>query len=193
MVESKGMPNESPGALPTNTPVPPPPTPVPVIVVATPTPLPVAPPQPQPTALPPQPTAVLPAFTAAPQLTVIPPFNTDPNVPCNQSITHVVQEGERVFRIALRYNTTVQAIAADNALQDVNLIYPGQHLRITSCHRVETHHGYPNGWTQGAYIVRRGDTLFRIALNYGTSVHAIMAANGLTSDLIYPGQYLYLP
>jgi LysM repeat protein len=44
--------------------------------------------------------------------------------------THVVQPGENLFRIALRYGTTAQAIAAANNLPNIHLIYVGQVLRI---------------------------------------------------------------
>jgi len=43
------------------------------------------------------------------------------------------------------------------------------------------------------YIVRWGDTLFSIANRFGTTVEALMAANGLTSPLIYVGQRLTIP
>jgi len=43
------------------------------------------------------------------------------------------------------------------------------------------------------YVVRRGDTLYSIARRYGTTVQAIMAANGLTNYNIYVGQQLHIP
>jgi LysM repeat protein/Tfp pilus assembly protein PilO len=43
------------------------------------------------------------------------------------------------------------------------------------------------------YVVRQGDTLYSIARWYGTTVQAIMAANGLTSYTIHPGQQLRIP
>ncbi|MCZ7570294.1 MAG: LysM peptidoglycan-binding domain-containing protein [Ardenticatenaceae bacterium] len=43
------------------------------------------------------------------------------------------------------------------------------------------------------YIVRRGDTLYGIARRFGTTVEAIMAANGLRSTTIYIGQSLFIP
>ena len=43
------------------------------------------------------------------------------------------------------------------------------------------------------YVVRRGDTLYSIARRYGTTVQAIMAANGLTNYNIYVGQQLNIP
>jgi LysM repeat protein len=44
--------------------------------------------------------------------------------------THVVQPGENLFRIALKYGVTVEALAVANNISNVNLIYPGQELRI---------------------------------------------------------------
>ncbi len=43
------------------------------------------------------------------------------------------------------------------------------------------------------YYVHFGDTLFSISRYYGTTVPAIMAANGLTSEYIYAGQRLIIP
>jgi tetratricopeptide (TPR) repeat protein len=43
------------------------------------------------------------------------------------------------------------------------------------------------------HVVRRGDTLYSIARQYGTTVEAIMAANGLTNYNIYVGQQLLIP
>jgi LysM repeat protein len=50
--------------------------------------------------------------------------------------------------------------------------------------------GYGGGFY---YTVRPGDNLTRIANRYGTSVRAIMSANGLYSSVIYVGQVLYIP
>jgi LysM repeat protein len=44
--------------------------------------------------------------------------------------THVVQSGENLFRIALKYNRTVQSVATANGITNKNLIYPGQVLII---------------------------------------------------------------
>ncbi len=43
------------------------------------------------------------------------------------------------------------------------------------------------------YVVQSGDTLFTLAIRFGTTVDALKAANGLTSDAIYSGQTLVIP
>ena len=50
----------------------------------------------------------------------------------------------------------------------------------------------PTGQTQ--YVVKPGDTLYKIASLYGVSVSAIVAANNLVNpNLIYPNQVLVIP
>ncbi len=57
------------------------------------------------------------------------------NVPCLNPTpapfpTYVVQPGDNVFRIAIKYNTTIYAIALVNGLYNPNFIYAGQTLVI---------------------------------------------------------------
>lgn len=51
-------------------------------------------------------------------------------VACGPSVVHVVERGQTMFRIALRYGTTISAIASANGIANPNLIYAGQSLRI---------------------------------------------------------------
>ncbi|KJR45703.1 Membrane-bound lytic murein transglycosylase D precursor [Desulfosporosinus sp. I2] len=44
------------------------------------------------------------------------------------------------------------------------------------------------------YVVKKGDTIYKIAKRYGTTMQAIILANNLRNpDLIYPGQILFIP
>lgn len=51
----------------------------------------------------------------------------------------------------------------------------------------------PAASSGGTYIVQAGDTLFGISQRYGTSVEEIVAANGLSSDVVQIGQSLNIP
>jgi LysM repeat protein len=98
---------------------------------------------------------------------------------------HIVQPGENLYRLSLRYGTTVPAIASANGIVNVHWIYVGQQL-VIPC---ETEP--PVGTI---YVVRYGDTLYGIARWFGTTVSAIASANGIANpDLIYAGQPLLIP
>jgi LysM repeat protein len=70
---------------------------------------------------------VNPDVIAVGQSLVIPAEGTTPTTTTR---THVVQPGENLFRIALKYGVTVEALAVANGIGNVNLIYPGQSLVI---------------------------------------------------------------
>lgn len=108
-------------------------------------------------------------------------------------IIHVVQPGENLFRISLRYGTTVDAIMAVNGLTDAHTVYAGQRLLIpqSSGSASSSQGSFVAG---GTYTVQRGEVLSRIALRYGVAVEALMQANHLLSPhTIYAGQRLLIP
>ncbi|MBI5930975.1 MAG: LysM peptidoglycan-binding domain-containing protein [Chloroflexi bacterium] len=80
-----------------------------------------------PTATTPAPTTPTTPTTPAPT-TVTPAATTPP--PATGPTVHVVQVGENLYRIALKYGTTVQAISQANGITNPNLIYVGMQLNI---------------------------------------------------------------
>jgi LysM repeat protein len=111
----------------------------------------------------------------------------------------VVQAGDNLYRIALRFGTTVDAIVRANGLSSANRVFAGQRLVVPG-----------GGWSGGGgagggatlpsqgvagrHVIQAGDNLYRIALRYGTTVGAIVRANGLPSaDHIYAGQSIVIP
>jgi len=105
-------------------------------------------------------------------------------------IVHVVQPGENLFRIALRYGVTVDALVAANGLSSASRITSGQRLAIPS----RGSSASPATATSGTHIVQRGENLFRIALRYGMTHQALAAANGIAnSNNVYAGQRLVIP
>lgn len=48
----------------------------------------------------------------------------------DQERTYVVQQGETLFKIALRFGVTLEALEAANDITDPNKVYPGQVLKI---------------------------------------------------------------
>jgi LysM repeat protein len=104
-----------------------------------------------------------------------------------------VAPGENLFRISLRYGTTVDAIMEANGLTD-HTIRVGQALVIPA--GGEGASGTATAPTEPAagYVVQPGDTLSAIALRHGVNVWTLIRENGLAgASLIYPGQTLRLP
>jgi len=96
---------------------------------------------------------------------------------------HTVQRGENLYRISLRYGTTVSALKQLNQLPNANWIYAGQQLCISSV---------SSGGT--AYVVQRGDTLFKIARNFGVNMWVLAQNNNINNvNRIYAGQTLLIP
>jgi LysM repeat protein len=66
-----------------------------------------------------------------PTATPIPPTQAPASSEgCGDSVTHVVQPGENLFRIALRYGTSIGTIQKANGIADMNQIVVGQTLVI---------------------------------------------------------------
>ncbi|WP_346916443.1 GH25 family lysozyme [Clostridium sp.] len=91
---------------------------------------------------------------------------------------YIVQSGDTLSRIAEKYSTTYQELAANNGISNPNLIYPGQKIIL------------PSG-SSSYYTVKSGDILSEIAQRYGTTTSTIVRLNNISNpNLIYPGQIL---
>jgi membrane-bound lytic murein transglycosylase D len=103
-----------------------------------------------------------------------------------KEMSYTVRRGDSLWTLANRYGTTVERIKRDNNLRSTTL-HPGQRLVLRGS-------GAPSSGSGGTYVVRRGDTLGRIAQNQGVSLNRLMNANGLSSrSTIFPGQRLVIP
>ena len=104
------------------------------------------------------------------------------------SITYTVRRGDTLSQIAQAYGVTVAHIVEINNIQNPNLIFPGQKLRITESNSTTLNEPVQQS-TRYVYIVRRGDTLSQIARIYGVSVSYLARVNNIAnSNLIFPGQ-----
>ena len=104
--------------------------------------------------------------------------------------TYIVQSGDTLTLIAIKFDTTVQAIAELNDLQNPNLIYVGEILKIPTNSRGNLSAPSSRHYIK-TYIVQSGDTLTSIAKKFNTTVDKIALLNNITNpNLIYPGQIL---
>src|SRR5262245_12192286 len=105
---------------------------------------------------------------------------------------HVVQPGETLFRIALNYGVSMDAIRAANGFTG-DTIYVGQTLVIPDGNAAPPNNPPPASGGTVIHIVQRGETLFLIGLQYGITWDKIAAANGIVGNTIYAGQQLVIP
>ena len=130
----------------------------------------------------------------------------------------VVEAGDSLGALASEFGTTVEAIAAYNGIEDAGSIVEGQLLQIPVGFTIELP-APPPAETDGAVAgggvpelppevveellawpdlvereIRPGDSLFALALEFGTTVEAIAVYNGLTnSDRIDAGTVITIP
>lgn len=106
-----------------------------------------------------------------------------------ESIYYIVKRGDTLSEIASRYGTTAQEIANINSIENPNLIYPGQVLKILTNSTINGSETRATGSI--SYTVKRGNTLSQIANDYGVTVSHIVELNDIQNpNLIYPGEKL---
>ena len=97
--------------------------------------------------------------------------------------TYTIAEGDSLYSIANRYNISVNDLIDYNGLP-TTILTVGDVIRI------------PKGNVsnkENIYIVKPGDTLYRIANTYGVSINDLVVANGLSSSILRIGQELFIP
>ena len=95
--------------------------------------------------------------------------------------TYTVKSGDTLYGIANKYGLTVDELKSMNNLAS-NTLSIGQVLKVGSSS------------TSGEYYtVVAGDSLYKIANKFGTTVNELKQINNLTSDLLSIGQQLLIP
>lgn len=110
---------------------------------------------------------------------------SEPDYSTGTVVTHTVKPGEYLYKIARDYGVTVNELRLWNHLTS-DLLQIGQQLKIIP----NTQTPPPSSGT--IHTVRAGDTLWRIANQYGVSVSQLMQWNNLSSDFLSIGMRLYV-
>lgn len=90
------------------------------------------------------------------------------NPAVQNTIDYTVISGDTLWKIAVKFNTTVSNIVTLNNLDSNKYLYVGQKLKAPAVQLT-------------IYKVQSGDTLWKIAQKFGTTIDAIVTANGLDS------------
>lgn len=125
------------------------------------------------------------------------PKHSIPDAPAQSTHTYIVQSGDNLGKIAMRFGTSVSQIKDWNQLNDDN-IRIGQKLKIHSAQpaiRTQPHQSTPQSPAKGGitYTVKSGDSLWSISQKYKTTTDKIRQLNGLKSDKLVPGMKLRIP
>lgn len=107
-----------------------------------------------------------------------------------KDIYYIIKEGDSLSKLALKYDTTVEAIKEINNF-DSDFIKIGQEIKIPKT-------GIGGGEDKSIsstikHTVKRGEALSLIAKRYGVDTATIKLANNLNNDLIRIGQDLLIP
>ena len=97
-----------------------------------------------------------------------------------------VREGDSLWLLARRFGMTIGEIRQLNGLRG-SRIYPGQRLRIGSDIQPISDEPFT---PSPVYEVRKGDSLWLLALRFRTTIGEIKRINGLRGSQIHPGQRL---
>lgn len=100
--------------------------------------------------------------------------------------TYVVQPGDNLFRIGLKFGISWVQIAEANGIVNPNQIYVGQVLKIPVAQ--------PGPTPNFTHVVQYGESLYTISIHYGVPWQAIAAANQIPPPyIVYAGQTIIIP
>jgi peptidoglycan endopeptidase LytE len=105
--------------------------------------------------------------------------------------TYTVVKGDTLSAIARSHNISLTELRQWNNLSG-DLIFPGQQLTVANGTSTQPApaQAAPTSSSTSSYVIQSGDTLSKIAKQFGTTVTTLKQLNGLSSDLIYAGSTL---
>jgi LysM repeat protein len=126
------------------------------------------------------------------------PTVVQPAVPASG---YTIVSGDTLGRIASKFNISLADLMKWNNLNS-SLIFPGTRLKVSAGTAAPTDQPATDGSTPVTvpspspslteYVIKSGDTLGALALQFGSTVSQLKQLNQLSSDLIYVGQKLHV-
>jgi LysM repeat protein len=144
----------------------------------------------------------------------VPPGGSGSAPPATQvsGYIYTVVPGDHYYRIARMFGISLQALLAANPTATPNILRVGARLVIPGVSGPPAGGGTSGGGASPtapapaptatinplelpgafAYVVQRGDNLYRLSVRFGTTIDRIKQINGLRSDTIFIGQTLII-
>lgn len=121
-----------------------------------------------------------------------------PVAPTGHTETYIVQQGDMLSKLAVRFDTTTKTLVSMNHLSNPDVLYVGQELRIPagslssggSSSAPKTYSSIKKG---GEYTIQKGDTLSGIAVAAGVSLTDLRSLNNIQDDKIFEGKKIDIP
>ena len=111
----------------------------------------------------------------------------------NSSGKHIVRRGDTLWSIARAHSITMDRLASTNGLQRNSTLSVGQVLAIPGTATLASTDAGAIAAEPTTYVVRRGDTLSRIATKFRVSMSDLLGWNRLDStSVIKPGQRIVM-
>jgi membrane-bound lytic murein transglycosylase D len=105
-----------------------------------------------------------------------------------RNLIYTVRRGDNLSRIARDFGVTLSQLQRWNNLRSGQYIYPGDKLTVYPSSDLGASSG---GYTELIYTVKRGDTLWDIANDFGVSLAQLARENGLKDpSRLHPGKKL---
>ena len=106
-----------------------------------------------------------------------------------KTIHYRIKKGDTISHIARKHNVSIKKIIDDNKLNNPNVICPDQVLEIT----VDFKYSVTSVGENATYIVKKGDTLTRIAKIYNVNISNLVTWNDIKNpNLIYPNEKIII-
>jgi membrane-bound lytic murein transglycosylase D len=113
--------------------------------------------------------------------------------PRNTADKHIVRRGDTLWSIARSHGVTMESIVSSNGLSSEDTLAVGQVLQIRGTTTLASTEGGAVEARSTTYVVRRGDTLSRIANKFRVRLSDLLGWNDLDSrSVIKPGQRLVM-
>ena len=128
-----------------------------------------------------------------PQSLLAAPAELNVNPQASGYTTHIVQAGESLSAIAVRYGVSLQELITANNIANPNHIFVGQRLRVPTGGQQQPSAAQPGACARTHNVIA-GESLSGIAVDYGVTIQSLALANSVTvTSYVYIGQQLCIP
>lgn len=98
------------------------------------------------------------------------------------NVSYEIENGDTLWKISNKYNISLSKVVSINNIKNTNNIYVGSKISLPELINQDV-----------LYVVKNGDTFWKISSMFGIGISDIKARNNYTSDYLEVGDVLYIP